>query len=381
MGVPRTTDRAVPTLLIDGRGLRQGVTGVGSYTAQLLRALDTVASAHGVRVLALRLSGTAHPVWDQLQRTEVVSTAVDYEHHPAGDFFLQSGLPRLARKLGADTLLLPAFLAPVVMSRGRAAPRRVVYVHDLLFDNPAVVMPSLFQRYLRVMVGLALRRCEIVATSSAEARAALAARSGIRPLFIPPAVDHQVFRPIPRTARLPDGSARRAPVFVYTASFEPRKNHSLLLTAVRSLPCELILLHSGPWTGPTLPSNVRVVHPRDAAEIAAWTAAADLALFPSRAEGFGIPMLEAMACGTPLVAADIPAARWLSGGGRAAWLVPPDDVTAWTRVLDTFLQGGDESVGARVSAGLRRAAGFDWTRSARRLVTALYPERITLGAT
>jgi glycosyltransferase involved in cell wall biosynthesis len=115
-----------------------------------------------------------------------------------------------------------------------------------------------------------------------------------------------------------------------------------------------------------------VVAPRNATEVAAWTSAADVALFPSRAEGFGIPMLEAMACGTPLVAANIPAARWLSGGGRSALLLPPDDVAAWTHAVDRLLRGEDAAVGSRVAAGLRRAAGFHWHRTAQRLLHALY---------
>jgi glycosyltransferase involved in cell wall biosynthesis len=83
-----------------------------------------------------------------------------------------------------------------------------------------------------------------------------------------------------------------------------------------------------------------------------------------------------MACGTPLLAADMPAARWLSGGGRAAQLLPPGDVSAWSQALQHALHhalhGDDPAVAARVAAGVRRAAGFQWDRSAQRLLRALY---------
>jgi glycosyltransferase involved in cell wall biosynthesis len=93
-------------------------------------------------------------------------------------------------------------------------------------------------------------------------------------------------------------------------------------------------------------------------------------------------MLEAMACGTPLLAADMPAARWLSGGGRAAQLLPPNDAPAWSQALQHALHHSlhhalhedDPAVAARVAAGVRRAAGFHWDRSAQRLLRALYGE-------
>jgi glycosyltransferase involved in cell wall biosynthesis len=368
----------MPSLLVDARQLRRGATGVGSYAAQLLCALDRVAPAHGVRLLALRLAGSEHEAWAQLSHTQVLVTPVDYESHPRGDLFLQWGLPRLAARVGADTLLSPGFLAPVVAARGRARVRRVLMVHDLLMDDPVVTMPAGFRQYLRAMVRLGLPRCECVATSSAVTRAALAARSGVPTLFIPPGVDHALFRPAPRTPRLPDGTPRTHPVVLYTASFEPRKNHALLLAAVQSLPCQLVLLNGGAWPGPPLPAGVRVVAPCNAREVAAWTAAADVVVFPSLVEGFGIPMLEAMACGTPLLAADMPAARWLSGGGRAAQLLPPGDVSAWSQALQHAvrhaLHGDDPEWAARVAAGVRRAAGFQWDRSAQRLLRALYGE-------
>jgi glycosyltransferase involved in cell wall biosynthesis len=359
-------------LLIDARMLRQGATGVGTYTAQLLRAMDALAPAMGVRLLALRLAGTEHPIWSQLAHTVVQETGVDYESHPGGDWFLHVGLPRLARRLGADTVLSPAFVAPVLAPRGGAGLRRVVIVHDLFVEDPAVIMPPLFRCYLRSVVQLALRRCELVVTPSAVTRRALIARRGGPVLFVPPAVDHALFRPQRRGPRLPDGSVRERPVLLYTASFDPHKNHALLFAARPEQSCTLVLLHSGVWTGAPLPPWVRVVAPRDAADVAAWTAAADVAVFPSRAEGFGIPMLEAMATGTPLVAADSPASRWLSGGGRAALLLPADNPAAWSHALTGVLSDHDPTLTSRVTAGLRRAAGFTWTRSAQRLLAALY---------
>jgi len=356
------------TVFVDARVVRPGATGVGQYTGNLLRALDAVVRARGVRLVALRLRGAAHPAWNDLQHTEVVETTHDYETHPTGDLFLHRTLPRLAASYGADLLVSPAFLAPLVAARGASPVRRMVFVHDLFAFDPVVPLPGRFRWYLRAMVSGALSRCEVVATSSAVTRGALAARSGQRPLFAPPGIDHTVFRPRARTASLPDGSRRRAPVLVYTASFEPRKDHRTLLAAVRDLDVDLVLLHGGHWTGAPLPPSVRHVIPRNASDIAAWTAAADVAVFPSRIEGFGIPMLEAMACGTPLVASDTAAARWLTGSGRAARLVAIGDIAGWRDALVSATAAPDRQSDERVTAGIRRARAFTWERAAQRVL-------------
>jgi glycosyltransferase involved in cell wall biosynthesis len=247
------------------------------------------------------------------------------------------------------------------------------------------------------MTAAALARCEVVATSSAIARRPLAERSGVPTLFVPPAVDPAAFNTAARAAGrtsgtsgtsgtpraaatgapffgvLPDGSPRDRPVLLYTARFEPRKNHAMLFDAMRDGGWTLILLDGGTWAGDALPGYVRIVAPRSITDVAAWTAAADVAVFPSQNEGFGIPMLEALACGTPLIAADTPAARWLTGNGRAARLLPAHDPEAWRRAIAATVSGADAAQTDRVRAGVRRAAGFSWARSAARLLAAALP--------
>ena len=105
-----------------------------------------------------------------------------------------------------------------------------------------------------------------------------------------------------------------------------------------------------------------------------------LLLMPSEREGFGLPVLEAMACGTPVVASDVPALREV--GGYAAVYCPLDDVEAWhstvTRLLDERVHHPSQWT-LRQEAGIRRAAAFSWSRYASD-VAAIYSRVATPSA-
>ena len=97
---------------------------------------------------------------------------------------------------------------------------------------------------------------------------------------------------------------------------------------------------------------------------------ADLFAFPSRHEGFGIPVVEAMAQETPVLAADIPALREVAAD--AARFLPPDDTDAWVAALDELLHDSGER--ARLAArGRQRAQQYSWTRCAEQ-TRAVYRE-------
>jgi glycosyltransferase involved in cell wall biosynthesis len=365
---------AVRTLFVDARSVRRGATGVGTWTAGILGALDAlIADGASLRVVALRLAQAEHGSWEQYRAIETQTTPIDYESHPAGDWYLQRRLLREAEATGAEALLSPAFLAPVLAARGAARVRRVVVMHDLFAFDSSIPMRSVFREYLRIMTSAALSRCEVVATSSAILVPQLQQRSRMQPVLALPGVDQSQFLPQARTRHLPDGSVRERPVVLYTASFEPRKNHALLVDALADLPVDLVLLNAEPWRGAMLPATVRVIAPHDARDVAQWTTAADVAVFPSLNEGFGMPMLEALSCGTPLLASDIAAARWLTDDGRAAKLLSPTDPHAWRGAVEQVIAGTDHDVAERVAAGVARAREFTWRRSAEALLDGALP--------
>lgn len=103
-------------------------------------------------------------------------------------------------------------------------------------------------------------------------------------------------------------------------------------------------------------------------------AGAALFLFPSLYEGFGMPVVEAMASGVPVAFSDIPVVREVTDG--SALLVPPTDVKAWSAAMQGLVEDPARCHTLR-EAGLRRATSFTFDESAQRLLTIL--ERLAEG--
>jgi glycosyltransferase involved in cell wall biosynthesis len=159
------------------------------------------------------------------------------------------------------------------------------------------------------------------------------------------------------------------PYLFWLGTFQPRKNVGVLLEAFgrldASVPHRLVLAGPQGWLSDDdaairrLGDRVKLLGPVTEGDARALYAGAELFAFPSRHEGFGIPVLEAMVQGTPVAAGDIPALREV--GGDAAAFADPDDVDAWVDTLGTLLS--DPAARARlVARGLERVPGYSWDR-------------------
>ncbi len=166
----------------------------------------------------------------------------------------------------------------------------------------------------------------------------------------------------------PDPGPARHLLFVGGA--DPHKNLALLADvlsrpAARALPPLVVAGPSAaPWRGGAPPAARLVPHPTDEQLVELYRGALAL-LVPSRNEGFGLPALEAMACGCPVIAADAGALPEVCGD--AAILLDPEDGAAW---LDATLALAADPVRrtALRDAGLARARSFTWERAARALL-------------
>jgi glycosyltransferase involved in cell wall biosynthesis len=287
--------------------------------------------------------------------------------------------PLLARRLGCDVLHVNYFGPPA------GAPGLVVSMHDVLYlDFPGLV-PAARRAQFRVLAGLTARRAARVQVGSAYSRNRIVHHFGVeadRIDFVPYALRREWLAPDEASiesawSTLAAGLPARYALSV--GRLEPRKNHIAAVRAASRLRREglldgLVLVGAEDFGGPAFRDAIRaegladaVVHlPRVAlAELQALFRHASLMLYLSLAEGFGLPVLEAMAMGVPLVATDRTAVPEVCGD--AALLVDPEEpevVLAAARRLLT-----DLSLAASMrEAGTRRAAEFTPARTAARTI-------------
>lgn len=288
----------------------------------------------------------------------------------------QTYWPMLMRRARIDVMHTPIFAGMV------AAPRPyVLTVHDLIpLQTPEAVSRSAAV-YWRAVLPRAVRRADAIITMSDFTRGEVLEHFGLPPervVTIPNGVEAR-FAPVTDAAALERVRVRhrlpeRFVLFVGIAS--PRKNIDRLVQAFGVLAdsdrgdAELVLAGPPGWKNAGLeraiaasPVADRIRHLGVVAEEdlpALYSLATAVANLSSR-EGFGLPALEALACGTPLVCAD--RTSFPEVVGDAALLVDPDDEAAITAALAAVLRGGTE-VDRRRTRGLARARTYTWERAA-----------------
>ncbi len=231
-------------------------------------------------------------------------------------------------------------------------------MHDLQhLDLPQLFSRSerLFRR--RLHEGSA-RRAAAVVVPSQFVRRSVIERLGLPPErvhAIPWGLDHTLFSP---------GQEGREPFLLYPGRPWPHKNHERLFEALALLRLERpeleLVLTGGGHEGRPVPEGVTVKGLVSTEELVSLYRRAACLVFPSLYEGFGQPLLEAMACGCPVAASN--AAAIPEAVGDAAALFDPNDAEDIAAVVSAVLESPDRLV----AAGLERAQRFTWAETARR---------------
>ena len=352
--------------------------GIGTYVRELIPALREADRELDLTAFHASFDGPAPPELDRLRTIELPQSI--RRLYPSWNAFGRPPLP--APLAGSDAVHAPS---PVAVPPVRAGGRLVVTVHDVAFR----LFPGMYPPAWRTLFRLGLRRtraADAVITVSRNTARDVARLAGIDPARI-----HVVpLAPsLPRTDAEPGAVLERhrvaEPYLLFVGTLEPRKNLIRLIRAYRrsSANRDHALVIAGPlgWRSRPLhrelassgPGRVVVTGRVPATDLDALHRHAAAFVYPSLYEGFGLPVLDAMARGIPTIVANTSSLPEVVGD--AALQVNPRSVRDLASAIDRAV--GDPAERARLSAaGRARAATFSWDRTARgtievyRLVTA-----------
>jgi glycosyltransferase involved in cell wall biosynthesis len=343
---------------VDGSGLERPRAGVGVYTTQILRAMhvdrpDCRLLVYGPRGGFVHVPNTTYRL---MPRTRFVGRHLQW--------------PAIIRAVRPDAYFGPAGALPL----SGIGCRSVITVHDLaIYRNPRW-FPGRQPLSTRLVVPRSMLRADVIIAVSENTARDVVDIFGIdrRKIRVVPHGISPRFRPMAREeladARTRLGLPERFILFVGT--IEPRKNLETLLDAwvtMRDRP-DLVVVGSWGWSYESIREKMARLGPRlhhldavDPDELPAIYNLARALAHPAWYEGFGLPPLEAMASGTPVVVSDSSSLPEVVAG--AGMVAPAGDVDAWRKALEQVVSDTDLAADLR-HRGILRAAQFSWERAA-----------------
>jgi len=376
------------TVAVDAASLFEPLTGIGGYLYRLLAALaereDLRLRLYGPEILDLpggMAPAVPLPSGPAIEWVRLPAPDRQVPGHGLLTRWAQRLAPLLVSADGNRVLFAPNYLAPPHFRFCRGA--LVATIHDLSIEKvPWAVRPDA-RRALAVRLERTFLDAVALITPSEAVRGEIAAAGHFNPRAIT-TVHHGPGQISTGTEAGPSpagGPAGPAHALI-VGTLEPRKNLAFLLALWPELrsrlaaelpaapPPALVLVGRYGWKTEALRRQVGrgiregwLAHRQDveAEELAALYRRATLVAFPTLYEGFGLPALEALASGVPLVASDLPVLREVAAD--AALYAPPDDPEAW---IDALLRVLTDPALARDLArkGRERARAFSWARAA-----------------
>ncbi|HEX7744686.1 MAG TPA: glycosyltransferase family 1 protein [Micromonosporaceae bacterium] len=363
-----------PRVLIDATSVPADRGGVGRYVDGLLGALGKVVGSQ-VELAVVGLRTDTERYGRMLPAAEVVSAPAAVAHRPARLAWEQTGLPLLAQQVRADVLHSPFYTCPL-----RAGCPVTVTVHDATFFTEPEHYDKSRRTFFRSAIKTSLRRADRLIVPSKATRDELIRLLDADPTRIDVAyhgVDHAAFHPPSEQekarvrARLGLGDTNYV---AFLGAKEPRKNVPNLIRgwsmAVRDREKPPALVVAGGQghddeidrAVADVPGHLRLLRPGYLryADLPGFLGGALVAAYPSYGEGFGLPVLEAMACAAPVLTTPRLSLPEVGGDAVAYTSEAPEQIAA---DLAALLDDEPRRL-ALAQAGFHRAKEFTWESSA-----------------
>jgi len=363
--------------LIPGR-----VGGTETYIRNLVKALAALEDNNEYFIF---INKESKGIFDKIgPRMKVILCPFRASRRPVRILWEQIILPLQVLRRRIDVLLGAGMTAPFITSA-----RSVLSLHDLQHENYPENFSRLQLFFLKTMIGMSAKRAARILTLSEKVRGDIIKYykiPGDRINVVHLAADNRAFyrrgaedkKKIREKHSLPDR------FILYLASSLPHKNYRRLLLAFKSILDDfpglgLVLIGARDYGAPEIRESIAELGLTADVQLLDWLpfedipliyAASELLVFPSLHEGFGLPIVEAMACGVPVVCSNIEPMIEVAGG--AAELVDPMSERDMARGLKKVLSNTDLRRDL-VQRGLRRARDFSWQKTAMKTLTLLYP--------
>jgi glycosyltransferase involved in cell wall biosynthesis len=365
-------------IAFDGTTLTPGRTGVGYYTEHLLQHLAHEVAETGDEIVVV----SNKPIDTQLPLPPHVRVHGGH-HFPIRIGWMQLRATRALEALQPDVAHFTNGMMPY---GSRVA--TVVTVHDMSLRLYPRCHPIRRLLLNRPLMHVAIRQASSIVTVSESTRRDLVRLHGVPSDRV--SVVHEaaspVFRPIVDRARLDAVRARYglpSRFILYVGTIEPRKNLLRLMTAFAAarragIPQQLVCVGPYGWSSRDLSGHIEQLGIRDAVHFTGYLPFDDLPaiynlgdffVFPSLYEGFGLPVVEAMASGLPVLTSKTSSLGEIAGG--AAVTIDPTDAEAMADAIRRLATDADLRRAAS-ERGLRRARDFSWEQTAREMLAVYH---------
>lgn len=360
-------------LVIDISAAINQRAGIGRYARELTRCLVPLLNPVSTRLWYAEDESSYDPTlierepWNRLVTRKAPISRLNVDR-----LIVRENLPlqRFLRLGRPSDVYSPDFTTPAP-----AHARSHITVHDLAWLHPEARTPKPLAAFLAPVVERAVRSATTVFTVSRSVRTEIVERYAVaeeRILVVPNAAAEHFFdaQPFDDDALVAFGI--RHPFLLVVGTIEPRKNLTTLFDAVSRLDAQIQLVVAGRegWNAPSILARIgeldlagRVVTLGFFADDALprLMAAADIVVYPSVYEGFGLPIIEALATGAPVVASDLPVFREV--GGSSVDYFDPNESEHMMEIIEHVLARNSRP-SARADR-IQRARSFDWGSSAR----------------
>ena len=366
-------------IAVDARLVSYALGGISQYTIRLVHALAELQSGDEILLLESQKAGPGISWPSPVKRVRLIT--------PPHNRFEQLTLPMELLRVPVDVLHSPDFVPPF-----RRRCRSVLTIHDLACLRFPHLLTSESSRYYG-QVGKAVESADQIIAVSLSTKQDL-----LDLLQVNPEKVTVVYSAAPRECGPMDEKERQEQrallglperFILFVGTLEPRKNLPTLLEALpmvwKDHRVPLVVIGGKGWLYEKVYSTldrlglgqeeVRFVGPVPSQQLAYYYGCATCLVMPSLYEGFGLPALEAMACGTPVVVSNVSSLPEIVAD--AGLLVDPEDVQGLAETLGLLLS--DEGLRRRLSSlGLQRAREFSWERTAEQTL-AVYRKAIEAG--